>query len=74
MTHYVHTLLFLCPECDALATTSEVRPEKNPENAEAKAYRILCDHCNNTHEVLGVMAKAHWVNEWSEARSAAAGG
>jgi len=73
MTRYVHTLLFICPECAASVSISEVRPEKNPENVDAKTHRMLCGHCNEIHEVLGVMAKAHWVNEWSAARSAAAG-
>jgi hypothetical protein len=73
MTRYVHTLVFICPECAAPVAISEVRPEKNPENVDAKTYRIVCVNCENTSELIGVMAKGHWVNEWSAARSAAAG-
>ena len=69
MTEYVHTLLFMCPECGAPVAISEVRPEKNPEDVDAKMHRVLCAHCDMGHEICGVMAKTHWVNEWSAARN-----
>lgn len=73
MTHYIHTLLFMCPECAAPIAISDICPEKNLEIVDAKIFRIVCAQCGNATQVPGVVARARWVNEWSLVRGAAAG-
>lgn len=73
MIRYVHTLVFLCPQCAEPVAVAEVRAEQNLENADATMYRARCVHCDHEFDILGVMAKVHWVNEWPAARIAAAG-
>lgn len=64
-SRYAHTFLFMCPECNLPVSISCVRPEKNLETIESQSFRLKCDYCNESSTVPAVMAKAHWITEWS---------
>jgi aspartate carbamoyltransferase regulatory subunit len=62
---FAHTLLFVCPECNLPVAISRVSHEKNFEAIDSERLRIKCSYCEKSSEVTAVMAKKHYVEEWS---------
>lgn len=69
---YVHTLLFDCPNCNRPVAFAIVSDEQNFESTDAKKYHVQCHHCLKETEFVGVMAKRHWVVDWSTSQRPAA--
>jgi hypothetical protein len=63
-TKYVHTLLFQCPDCDLPIAISRVTEARNLEEIDAEPLRIFCTSCYNPSNVIAIMAKKHYVENW----------
>jgi uncharacterized protein YlaI len=63
-TQYVHTLLFVCPECKSPVAINRVTKEKNLEMVDAARLRIKCSFCGKSSDVIAVTAKRHYLEEW----------
>lgn len=62
---YVHILLFACPDCDLPVSISRVSKEKNLETVDAEPLQIKCSYCDKSSHLTAVLAKRHYVEEWT---------
>ncbi|MGB7729348.1 MAG: hypothetical protein WBL50_15055 [Candidatus Acidiferrum sp.] len=65
MPRFVHTLLFVCPECSSPVAISRVTKEKNFELVDAERLSIKCSFCEKSSDVIAVTAKRHYLEEWA---------
>lgn len=63
-SRYVHTLLFVCPECRAPISASHVDERGNVEGVALKSLRLNCHVCHRAFDVLAVAARRHYVDHW----------
>ncbi|MGB7729347.1 MAG: hypothetical protein WBL50_15050 [Candidatus Acidiferrum sp.] len=63
-TRFVHTLLFVCPECNLPVAISRVSEEKNFEGVDAEQLQLRCSYCEKVSDTTAVTAKRHYVVEW----------
>jgi uncharacterized protein YbaR (Trm112 family) len=63
LARYIHTLVFVCPNCERPITIYRAREEQNTEMLAAQTFHISCEQCNNPFEVIGGLAKAHSVDQ-----------
>lgn len=61
---FVHVFLFECPVCTSPMAASLGSSERNPEEADARAFALRCD-CGWNGSQMGMLAKRHWVEGWS---------
>lgn len=62
-----HTLLFVCPDCNLPSSISRISDFKNLEQVEQMSFHIRCESCDKTFQMMGFLAKLHWVTEWDGA-------
>jgi uncharacterized protein YlaI len=65
-TRFVHTLLFVCPECGSPVAISRVTQGKDLELVDAERLQIKCSFCDKSSDAIGVAAKRHYLDEWPE--------
>jgi hypothetical protein len=58
---YVHTLLFLCPECNQPAAASLVREDENSEGIDSRPISLDCHVCGGLSDMSAIDAKQRWV-------------
>jgi hypothetical protein len=61
---YAHTLLFLCPHCKLPVAVSVVTSKGNLEGIDSGAVKVNCFNCGKSSNVIGMMAKRHYVDDW----------
>jgi hypothetical protein len=61
---FVHIFLFQCPLCESPMASAIATAERNPEEADARAFPLRCD-CGWIGSQMGLLAKRHWVEGWS---------
>jgi hypothetical protein len=62
--HFVHVLLFCCPQCHAAIASVVEKPEKNPEATDPREFDLDCG-CGWEGKSLGIGARRHWVEFWA---------
>jgi hypothetical protein len=62
---FVHVLLFICPDCNLPVAISRVSSERNFETVDGEQLHITCSYCDKSSYVTAVMAKRHYVEEWT---------
>ena len=64
MPRFVHTLLFVCPECSSPVAISRVTQGRDLEIVDEERLRIKCSLCTTSFDVIAVTAKRHYLEEW----------
>jgi hypothetical protein len=62
---FAHVLLFACPVCFRPLVTACNSTNRNLEVADGYDFSSHC-HCGWSGEVIGMKAKRHWVEAWSD--------
>jgi hypothetical protein len=64
-TKYVHTLLFVCPNCQFPIAITRVSEHRNLEGIDRESLRISCSYCCGlSFDVVAIQAKKHYVLDW----------
>jgi hypothetical protein len=64
---FVHVLLLQCPACEDAIAVTDATPEANLEEIDARTFDSRCP-CGWTGQVVGIQARRHWVEPWSESQ------
>ena len=70
-TAYVHALVFQCPQCGSPICAQALRPERSLEHSHVSSFHLKCSSCGWSDELLGVQARLHWVEPWSNGKRSA---
>lgn len=61
---FVHILLFQCPSCSSPVSSAIATAERNQEETDVRSFALRCD-CGWNGAQMGLLAKRHWVDNWS---------
>ena len=63
---FLHTLIFVCPNCAQTIEVSQVRAEMNLETLDRLLIDLTCERCHKTHKRFGITAMKHLAMPCSE--------
>jgi hypothetical protein len=61
--HFVHMLLFQCPQCGEPIAAAKSTLHRSLENVDASEMELTCN-CLWTGKILGMEAKRHIILNW----------
>ena len=65
---FVHVLVFQCPKSGDPICELTLRPERSLEESHVVPFNVKCS-CGWQGQMLGVNARMHWVEAWSNGKS-----
>jgi hypothetical protein len=66
---FVHVLLFECPKSGDPIPAHLVVRDSNMESVDGSHFDLKCP-CDWTGQQLGIRARRHWVEPWSDGHAA----